>query len=124
MAGERKVLIADDDRILTSLLAARLKARGWQVDLAHDAMQALMFAQRQSPGVIVLDVNMPGGSGFDVLRKLGVSVKTSNIPVVVLSSRHTADDERLASELGATAFLDKPVDLELLHQTLMGLLGR
>ena len=124
MGEERKVLIADDDRILTSLLAARLKARGWKVDVAHDAMQAFMFAQRQKPAVIVLDVSMPGGSGFDVLRKLGVSVKTSNIPVVVLSSRHTAEDERMASELGAMAFLDKPVNLELLHETLAGIVGR
>lgn len=124
MPGELRVLIADDDRVLTSLLTTRLKARGWKVEVALDAMQTMMFAMRTQPSVIVLDLNMPGGSGFDVLRKLAVSVRTANIPVVVLSSSHTADDESKVSELGAIAFLDKPVDIELLHQTLLEIVNR
>jgi CheY-like chemotaxis protein len=124
MTEELKVLIADDDRILTSFLASRLKARGWSVDVALDAMQALMFAIRSVPSVILLDINMPGGSGFEVLRKLQLSVKTRQIPVVVMSSSHSAEDGRRATELGVTAFLDKPVDVEVLNETLVRVLSR
>jgi two-component system KDP operon response regulator KdpE len=116
------LLIADDDRILTSLLATRLRSRGWNVDVAQDSMQAVMFAIRTQPSVILLDLNMPGGSGFDVLRKLKVSVRTSRIPVVVLSASHTPEDERQVEELGVAAFLEKPVDLDLLNATLVSVI--
>lgn len=119
MTEALKVLIADDDRILTGLIAARLKARGWIPEIALDAMQAVMFAVRSQPAVILLDINMPGGSGFDVLRKLRLSARTSQIPVVVLSSSHTEEDQRKVDELGVSAFLDKPVDLDLLNATLL-----
>jgi len=80
-----KLLIADDDRALSLLLSTRLRAKGWTVDVAHDAMQALMFAMRSSPDAIMLDIAMPGGTGIDALKKLKMSAKTTQIPVVVLS---------------------------------------
>lgn len=55
-----KVLLADDDRVLTRLLGAQLRSRGWQVEVAHDAMQALMSAMRSAPDVIVLDIGRAG----------------------------------------------------------------
>jgi len=114
-----KVLLADDDRVLTQLLTTRLKAKGWQVDVAHDAMQALMSAMRALPDVIVLDIGMPGGTGFGVLTKLKQSVRTEHLPVVVLSGSISPDDEAKALSLGAATFLRKPVDPDVLHGTLL-----
>jgi two-component system KDP operon response regulator KdpE len=116
-----KVLIADDDRVLTQLLGARLKARGWEVDVAHDALQAWTSALRHQPSVIVLDVNMPGGSGLQVLQRLHSSTKTEGIPVVVVSSTHTAETEKKVAELGAAAFMPKPLEIQVLHDTLLRL---
>ena len=114
-----KVLIADDDRVLTRLASAGLKSRGWQVEVAHDAMQALMFAMRSPhPDVIALDIGMPGGTGFDVLKKLRQSSRTEQIPVVVVSGSITEGEEAQVAELGAVAFLRKPVDAQTLHETL------
>jgi DNA-binding response OmpR family regulator len=119
-----KVLIADDDRVLTLLLATRLKSKGWQVDVAHDAMQALMFAMKAAPDVIALDIGMPGGTGIEVLKKLKQSVRTEQIPVVVVSNSIAPDIETTVLGLGAVAFLRKPVDPSTMHATLSQLLGQ
>lgn len=118
-----RVLIADDDRVLTHLLSARLRAKGWKVDIALDAMQAVMFAMRATPDVITLDINMPGGTGIEALRKLKQSARTQQIPVVVVSGSIEARDEPAVKELGAAAFLRKPADVEELHQLLLRLTG-
>lgn len=117
------MLIADDDRVLTHLLATRLRRLGWRVDIAHDAMQALMFAMRTAPDVILLDINMPGGTGMEALRKLKVSVKTAQIPVAILSGSIDVRDEPAVLELGAAAFLRKPPDVDALHRKLLELIG-
>jgi putative two-component system response regulator len=114
-----KVLIADDDRVLTRLLSVGLKSLGWQVDVAHDSLQALMFAMKvPPPDVITLDIGMPGGTGFEVLKKLMRSSRTGQIPVVVVSGSITEGDEAQVTELGAVAFLRKPIDAATLHGAL------
>ena len=79
------ILIADDDRVLVHWLSSHLRVRGFNVTVAFDAMQAGMVAVRTPPAAIILDINMPGGTGFEVLRRLKTSAKTNQVPVVVLS---------------------------------------
>jgi two-component system, OmpR family, KDP operon response regulator KdpE len=119
-----KVLIADDDRVLTRLLAVRLKAKGWQVEVAHDAMQAFMYAMRAQPDVIALDIGMPGGTGHGVLEKLKQSSRTGWIPVLVISGSVEPDAAARAVGLGAAAFVAKPVDPEALHASLSQLVAQ
>jgi CheY-like chemotaxis protein len=79
-----KILVADDSRFQVALLTAALEQRGFEVVVALDGMQAGMVALRTSPDAIVLDINMPGGSGIEVLKRLKRSTKTQRIPVVVV----------------------------------------
>ena len=118
-----KVLLADDDRVLTHLLSSRLRAKGAETIVAHDAMQAFMTAMKSPPDVIVLDLQMPGGTGLAALNRLKQSAKTSQIPVVVLTG--SVDLEAAASfkALGAAEFLRKPVDPEELYRVLCTLLA-
>ena len=118
-----KVLIADDDKILLHLVSTRLRASGWQVDVAVDAMQAVMMAIRGSPDVIVLDINMPGGKGTEALSKIKASTKTALIPVLVLSGSIDPQDEVRMRALGAAAYLAKPVDVDVLHEELLRITG-
>jgi DNA-binding response OmpR family regulator len=119
-----KVLIADDDRVLTHLVTARLKSKGWQVEVAHDAMQALMFAMKSPPDVIALDIGMPGGTGLEVLKRLKRSSRTEQIPVVIVSGSIAPATEATVLSLGAAAFLHKPIDSDEMHATLSRLLGQ
>lgn len=119
-----KVLLADDDRVLTTLLSAGLRAKGVVPIVAHDAMQAFMIAMRSPPDVIVLDVQMPGGTGLEALKKLKSSVKTSQIPVVVLSGSLEPRASDNIKSLGAAEFLLKPIEPDALYEVLCGVLGR
>ena len=117
-----KILVADDSRFQVALLASALEQKGFEVVVALDAMQAGMVALRTSPDAIVLDINMPGGSGIEVLKRLKRSTKTQRIPVVVVSGSDDLDVRQIAMELGVTDFLTKPVDLDQLCGTLSGLM--
>lgn len=119
-----KVLIADDDRVSSQLLASRLRTKGFEVVVAFDAMQALMAGMREAPDLILLDISMPGGSGLDVLKKLKTSTKTSSIPVVVISGQTDPALPDTVKGLGAVEFLLKPVRFEDSYQIICSVLGR
>jgi DNA-binding response OmpR family regulator len=117
------ILVADDDKVHVHLLTALLKKRGFSVSIAYDGLQAWSTALRSRPEAIILDIHMPAGTGFEVLRKLKTSTKTSQIPVIVLSGSVNADEIVTIETLGADRFLQKPADLEQLFDALGGLLN-
>lgn len=117
------VLVADDDRVQTLMVSARLKAKGFKVTVAYDAVQAWIAAIQTRPDVIILDIQMPGGTGMAVLKQLKASTKTCQIPVIVLSGSINPQNITTVKDLGADEFLAKPVDLEQLYRTLSRLLG-
>lgn len=106
------VLIADDDPTFRLLMQAAFRKDGWQVFVAGDAMQAVMMAGRKpAPDVILLDLNMPAGSGITALERIRLSTRTNGIPVVVVSG--AVDEFRMrerAEELKVWAVVEKPVD--------------
>jgi two-component system cell cycle response regulator len=105
-----KILIADDSRVYVHLITGWLQDRGFEVVVASDAMQASMMVNRGQPDAIILDINMPGGSGFDVLKRLKTSTKTKHIPVLVVSGSGGTEMRELVKRLGAADLLEKPLD--------------
>ena len=118
-----KFLIADDDRVFLELCKTRLRGAGHRVQTAADATQAFMFAMRELPDAIVLDIGMPAGGGMDVLRKLKASTKTEAIPVIVVSGQTAPTLPEEVTGMGAAAFLAKPVSFDQINATLGRLLG-
>jgi two-component system chemotaxis response regulator CheY len=117
------VLLADDDKVQTLMLSTLLRTKGYMVAAAYDATYAFMVAMKSPLDAIVLDIQMPGGTGMGVLERLRASSKTMQIPVIVLSS--STDDKTVAAvkALGADEFLPKPVDPEQLLAALARVLG-
>ncbi|MDX2192752.1 MAG: response regulator [Gemmatimonadales bacterium] len=104
-----KILLADDDRALVTLLTAQLRHEGHEVIVAGDGIQTMMLATRQQPDAIVLDVQMPGGTGLQTLDKLRANSRTQMIPVLVISAK---TDRDIPTRVGAhplSRFLPKPV---------------
>lgn len=109
-----RILIADDSRFQIQMLASWLTPMGFEVIFAVDALQTWMTALRSNPDVILLDINMPGGTGIEVLKRLRLSNKTQHIAVIVVSGEKNPATEATARSLGAVEFLRKPVDQEQL----------
>jgi DNA-binding response OmpR family regulator len=109
-----RILIADDDRVTTTLLFSRLRAAGHECTVAADAMQAVMMAMRGKPEVILLDINMPGGSGIHVLERMKASGITANVFVIVISANVDRAVAEKVRALGINEFMTKPIDFDFL----------
>ena len=97
--------------MFVELVRAVLPAASWEVSAAHDSMQVMMYAMRTpAPEVILLDINMPGGTGINALKRLKQSAKTALIPVVVVSGAQDAMLPDQVRMLGAKGFIAKPID--------------
>jgi two-component system, OmpR family, response regulator CpxR len=112
-----KVLLVDDERDFVQTLSERLIMRDMGSAVAYDGESALTMIADEEPEVMILDLRMPGIDGFEVLRQ--VKATNPDIEVIVLTGHGTEKDKDLCMELGAFAFLQKPVDIQLLSQTLM-----
>jgi len=103
----QKLLLIDDDRDLTQLLAEYLVTEGFAVDVAHDGQQALEFIDRGQYLLIVLDVMLPARNGFEVLKALR---QKSQVPVIMLTAKGDTVDRVIGLEIGADDYLSKPCD--------------
>ena len=122
MATHMTILLADDDRVQTLMLTARLKAEGFKVAVAYDGNEAFTAAIRAKPDAIVLDLQMPAGNGQVVLERLKASSKTCQIPVIVVSGSEDPNVIPAVKGLGADEYLPKPVNFEQLHAALLRVL--
>jgi two-component system, OmpR family, response regulator CpxR len=103
----RRILIVDDDRGLVSLLERFLQKEGFQVGTAFDHDSGLQAARSGEYDLIILDVMLPGGSGFDLLKSLRAQ---SRVPVLLLTARGESVDRILGLEIGADDYVPKPFD--------------
>ncbi len=105
-----KIMIVDDDPELRMALKLRLRANQYETVSACDGYSAIALAQKERPNLIILDLGLPAGNGYSVLKRLRESDALSNIPVVVLTARDPHGNEERSLGAGATAFFQKPVD--------------
>jgi two-component system, OmpR family, response regulator CpxR len=111
-----KVLLVDDEREFVQTLSERLTLRDMGSVVAYDGRSALELVASDEPEVMILDLRMPGIDGIEVLRR----VKESNpdIEVIILTGHGSEADRKICMELGAFAYLNKPVDIDVLSETL------
>ena len=104
----KKILIADDDPQIIRILGLHLRAGGYEVIVAYDAMQAFAQALREKPDLVIMDIQMPAGGGMSALGKLQTSAKTAAIPVIVLTGVPGGQVKQTVLRLGAIDFIPKP----------------
>jgi DNA-binding response OmpR family regulator len=111
-----KVLLVDDEEEFVKTLGERLEMRGIEPDTAFTGEAALKRIADEQPDIMVLDIKMPGIDGMEVLRR--VRKAYPRIQVIMLTAHGSDKDKEEAERLGAFAYLRKPVDLELLTNTM------
>src|ERR1700737_4732562 len=107
MARMNHILIVDDDRDLVDLLRQYLEGEGFVVEAAIDYASGLRAPLSGNPELVILDVNVPGGSGFELLKKLRAA---SNLPVVLLTARGDSVDRIVGLHIGADDYVAKPFE--------------
>ena len=111
-----RVLLVDDEHEFVQTLSERLEMRDVGSAIAYDGESALRMVEDDEPEVIILDLRMPGIDGIEVLRR--VKKTHPSIEVIILTGHGSDEDRKTCMELGAFAYLQKPVDIEELSETL------
>lgn len=113
-----RILIAEDSPHFVRLVELILKRGGHTAQFAIDGEKALEAVRQEHPDVAILDVNMPGMNGLEVLEVLKSDPKTSSVPVIILTGTSHALTEKEAMASGAAAFLTKPFSPTTLLSTI------
>lgn len=123
--GERvkTILIIEDDEKLAIALAVRLKASGYQVFAAYDALAGVCQAVKREPDLILLDIAMPLGGGWSVAERMKSMANTAAIPIIfITASKEPGLRERALEKYGAVGFLEKPFEasdlISMIHEAL------
>jgi DNA-binding response OmpR family regulator len=119
---KNRVLVIDDELEFVDFVAERLRLKGFGVSSALSGKEGLEKAHSEKPDLIILDLAMPGMSGYDVCLKLKTDEHYKRIPVIIISAKFQPNDIEFGKSLGAEAYFTKPVELEGLFSEISSLL--
>jgi CheY-like chemotaxis protein len=112
------VLVIDDSRDAANLVAKMLKLLGYPVQVAYGPRSAINAITQHFPGLIMLDINMPGVDGTEVCRFLRRDPRTAHVPIIAMSTESQPEMVARVRAAGANHFLPKPISVEALEATL------
>jgi CheY-like chemotaxis protein len=113
-----RVLVVEDNPLNLELMVALLEHESCEVLAAESADEALALARRSPPDLILIDVQLPGMTGYEATRHLKAEPATATIPVVALTANVMRGEEARATEVGCEAYLTKPLEAQVLRGTL------
>jgi len=105
-----RILLVEDNEMNCDMLSRRLARRGYQVLIAVDGEQGSDMARAEMPDVILMDLNLPKMSGWELTRQLKGDPRTALIPIIALTAHALNSDRELARSVGCDEFETKPID--------------
>ncbi|GAB5492222.1 MAG: response regulator [Phototrophicaceae bacterium] len=106
------ILVVEDDFDISNMLKIYFSGQGYSVEVAGKGGDAITSTRKQLPNLIVLDINLPDMSGYDVCRELRTTTRTKHIPIIFLTQKDDRSDKIIGLELGADDYVTKPFDIE------------
>lgn len=119
----KSVLLIEDEPNIIEAISFLLERDGWTVRIHSDGVDAVAAVTRTRPDVVVLDVMLPGRSGFEILRELRQNDDTIKLPVLMLTARGQTKDRELAASYGVSKFMTKPFSNAEMLEAVRGLAG-
>ncbi len=119
-----KILLVEDNEMNRDMLSRRLQKRGFTVSIAVDGQPGIDLARTEKPDLILMDMSLPGISGWDASRQLKADPATASIPIIALTAHAMAEDRAKALAAGCNEFETKPVDLNALLAKIDALLPK
>jgi DNA-binding response OmpR family regulator len=111
--GDIKVLLADDEADIVEVMAKKVNEAGYQTVIAYDGEDAWRKIQSELPDMVLLDINMPGMNGFEVLNALRKNTPGNKwVPVIMVSARTELNDMQKSFDLEADHYITKPCGIE------------
>jgi DNA-binding response OmpR family regulator len=103
-----RILIAEDQEDLREMLAFALRLEGYQVVLTRDGQDALTQARETQPDLFILDIHMPGLTGYELCKQLKALPQFEKAPIIIISARGQQDEIRAGLDAGAQVYMRKP----------------
>ncbi|MGB7243006.1 MAG: response regulator [Sulfitobacter sp.] len=104
----KHVLLVEDEENIIEAMRFLLSREGWRVDTHSNGSDAVAIISQTRPDLVVLDVMLPGKSGYEILTELRGNTDTENLPVLMLTARSQARDRDMAEKAGVSRFMTKP----------------
>ncbi len=120
----RRVLVVEDNAVNLELMTALLEQEGCEVLVAETAEASIGLARAARPDLILMDVQLPGMTGYEAARRLKDDPSTAAIPVVAVTAQAMRGEEARAAQAGCAGYLTKPLDAQTFRQTLRRLLPK
>ena len=122
LTQKKRILIVEDQAIISNMLKMRLEANNYEVITASDGQEGLEKAQKENPSLIILDIMLPKMNGYKVCQLLKADPKYKTIPIIISSGRTPQEIRKVGKEVGADAFVSKPFEAEELLSKMKELL--
>jgi twitching motility two-component system response regulator PilH len=117
----KKILIVDDSATVRHFLIETLAKAGYEISSAQTGEDAVRLAQEELPDLVIMDIVMPGMNGYQATRAITKHDATKHIPVLILTSKDMETDRIWAMRQGASEFVSKPIDSDVLIEKVRAL---
>lgn len=118
----KRILIIEDDHKVAKALQVRISNAGYSTTVARDGYKGVSAVEIAAPDLVLLDINMPGGSGFTVAERIK-SIVSKDIPIVFITASKQPEFYDRAMELGASGYIEKPYEPAQVLGLLQNILG-
>lgn len=120
----KRILIVDDDPLLCDTLEEALTEAGYECYSVLSGREALRYLESELPDLILLDINMPDVSGFEIARHVRADPRTGQLPIIMLTIRLDAASRKRGMEAGADDYLTKPITTSELIERIRAVLSK